>query len=92
MTVLVNSETRVLVQGITGSQGQLHTRGCRDYGTNIVSGVTPGKGGQDFEGVLVLSKIRQEFECALVFKQVQDFEGVLALTQIWQDMVLWYLG
>ncbi len=59
MTVLVNSETRVLVQGITGLQGQLHTRGCRDYGTNIVSGVTPGKGGQDFEGVPIFNTVKQ---------------------------------
>ena len=58
MTVLVNSETRVLVQGITGSQGQLHTRACRDYGTNIVSGVTPGKGGQDFEGVPIFNTVK----------------------------------
>ena len=59
MTVLVNSETRVLIQGITGSQGQLHTRACRDYGTNIVSGVTPGKGGQDFEGVPIFNTVKQ---------------------------------
>jgi succinyl-CoA synthetase alpha subunit len=62
MTVLVNSETRVLVQGITGSQGQLHTRGCRDYGTNIVSGVTPGKGGQDFGGVPIFNTVKQAVE------------------------------
>ena len=62
MTVLVNSETRVLVQGITGSQGQLHTRGCRDYGTNIVSGVTPGKGGQDFEGVPIFNTVKKAVE------------------------------
>ncbi len=62
MTVLVNSETRVLVQGITGSQGQLHTRGCREYGTNIVSGVTPGKGGQDFEGVPIFNTVKQAVE------------------------------
>ena len=62
MTVLVNSETRVLVQGITGSQGQLHTRGCRDYGTNIVSGVTPGKGGQDFKGVPIFNTVKQAVE------------------------------
>ena len=62
MTVLVNSETRVLVQGITGSQGQLHTLGCKDYGTNIVSGVTPGKGGQDFEGVPIFNTVKQAVE------------------------------
>lgn len=53
MAVLVNKDTKVVVQGITGSQGALHTRACREYGTNIVAGVTPGKGGQDFEGVPV---------------------------------------
>ena len=62
MTVLVNSETRVLVQGITGSQGQLHTRGCREYGTNIVSGVTPGKGGQDFEGAPIFNTVKKAVE------------------------------
>ncbi|MDG1860962.1 MAG: succinate--CoA ligase subunit alpha, partial [SAR324 cluster bacterium] len=48
----------LLVQGITGSQGMLHTRGCRDYGTNVVSGVTPGKGGQDFEGVPIYNTVQ----------------------------------
>ena len=72
MTVLVNSGTRVLVQGITGSQGQLHTRGCRDYGTNIVSGVTPGKGGQDFEGVPIFNTVKQavqatEADASIIF-------------------------
>jgi succinyl-CoA synthetase alpha subunit len=50
MAVLVNSETRVLCQGITGSAGGYHTRGCLAYGTQMVGGVTPGKGGQLFEG------------------------------------------
>ena len=46
MAVLVNAETRVICQGITGSFGAVHTKGCHHYGTNIVGGVTPGKGGQ----------------------------------------------
>jgi succinyl-CoA synthetase alpha subunit len=50
MAVLVGKETKLLVQGITGSQGAFHTRGCRDYGTNVVGGVTPGKGGEKFDG------------------------------------------
>ena len=57
MSVLINNNTKLLVQGITGSQGMLHTRGCRDYGTNIVAGVTPGKGGQDFEGVSIYNTV-----------------------------------
>ena len=50
MSVLVDKNTRLLVQGITGSAGALHTRQCMDYGTNVVAGVTPGKGGQMFDG------------------------------------------
>ncbi|RTZ80643.1 MAG: succinate--CoA ligase subunit alpha [SAR324 cluster bacterium] len=58
MSVLIDNNTKLLVQGITGSQGKLHTRGCRDYGTNVVSGVTPGKGGQDFEGVPIYNTVQ----------------------------------
>src|SRR6059058_5085079 len=49
MSVLVDKNTRLVVQGITGSAGAFHTRQCMDYGTNVVAGVTPGKGGQMFE-------------------------------------------
>src|SRR5256886_17460439 len=51
MSVLVDRRTRVLTQGITGATGQLHTRLCREYGTQMVAGVTPGRGGTDFEGI-----------------------------------------
>jgi succinyl-CoA synthetase alpha subunit len=57
MSILVNSETRVLCQGITGSAGAFHTKGCRDYGTRMVGGVTPGKGGQDFEGIPIFDTV-----------------------------------
>ncbi|PYK35909.1 MAG: succinate--CoA ligase subunit alpha [Verrucomicrobia bacterium] len=50
MSVLVDKNTRLVVQGITGSAGAFHTRQCIDYGTNVVAGVTPGKGGQMFDG------------------------------------------
>src|ERR1700751_786913 len=50
MSVLVDTNTRLVVQGITGSAGAFHTRQCMDYGTNVVAGVTPGKGGQIFDG------------------------------------------
>jgi succinyl-CoA synthetase alpha subunit len=50
MSVLVDKNTRLLVQGITGSAGGFHTRECIEYGTNVVAGVTPGKGGQTFDG------------------------------------------
>jgi succinyl-CoA synthetase alpha subunit len=50
MSILVDHNTRLLVQGITGSSGASHAKGCMEYGTNVVAGVTPGKGGQKFEG------------------------------------------
>ena len=50
MSVLVDKNTRLVVQGITGSAGAFHTRQCMEYGTNVVAGVTPGKGGQMFDG------------------------------------------
>jgi len=49
MSVLVDKNTRLLVQGITGSAGAFHARQCMEYGTNVVAGVTPGKGGQKFD-------------------------------------------
>ena len=52
MSVLVDKNTRLVVQGITGSAGAFHTRQCIDYGTKVVAGVTPGKGGQMFDGTL----------------------------------------
>jgi succinyl-CoA synthetase alpha subunit len=50
MSILVDKNTRLLVQGITGSSGAFHAKSCLEYGTNVVAGVTPGKGGQMFEG------------------------------------------
>ena len=58
MSIYVNSDTRVIVTGITGTQGLFHTRQMLDYGTNIVAGVTPGKGGTTAEGVPVYNTVR----------------------------------
>jgi succinyl-CoA synthetase alpha subunit len=59
MSVLVSRDTRVLTQGITGSTGQLHTRLCREYGSEMVAGVTPGRGGTDFEGIPIFDTVTQ---------------------------------
>src|SRR5260370_6786343 len=50
MRVLVSKETRLIVQGITGKEGTFHAKGCAEYGTKVVGGVTPGKGGTTHEG------------------------------------------
>jgi succinyl-CoA synthetase alpha subunit len=57
MAILVGSETRLVVQGLTGSQGRFHGLRNRAYGTNVVAGVTPGKGGQDVEGIPVFDTV-----------------------------------
>lgn len=59
MAVLIDKNTRVLVQGITGREGEFHTRQMLEYGTQIVAGVTPGKGGQEVLGVPVFDTVRQ---------------------------------
>ena len=59
MSILVNKSTRVVTQGITGATAQFHTRACRDYGTQMVAGVVPGKGGTDFEGIPVFDTVEQ---------------------------------
>ena len=59
MSILINKDTKVICQGITGGAGTFHTRGCRDYGTQMVGGVTPGKGGQDVDGIPVFDTVKE---------------------------------
>ncbi len=59
MTILVNRETKLMTVGVTGKQGTFHTLQCRDYGTNVVGGVTPGKGGMTHEGIPVFNTITE---------------------------------
>ncbi|WP_432822387.1 succinate--CoA ligase subunit alpha [Trichloromonas sp.] len=59
MSILLNKESRIVVQGITGKTGLFHTRQCREYGTNIVAGVTPGKGGVHVDGIPVFDSMEE---------------------------------
>src|SRR5689334_10776183 len=72
MSILVDKNTRVIVQGITGATGQFHAKACREYGTQVVGGVTPGKGGTDFEGFPIFDTVEQAVkatgaDCSLIF-------------------------
>jgi succinyl-CoA synthetase alpha subunit len=58
MSILVGKHTRVITQGITGSAGAFHTRACKAYGSNVVGGVVPGKGGQTFEEIPVFDSVQ----------------------------------
>ncbi|HEY6136316.1 MAG TPA: succinate--CoA ligase subunit alpha [Thermoanaerobaculia bacterium] len=72
MAIWADKSTRVIVQGITGREGTFHAIQCRDYGTNVVGGVTPGKGGTTHEGFAVFNSVREAREsaganCSLIF-------------------------
>jgi succinyl-CoA synthetase alpha subunit len=62
MAIWLTQDTRLVVQGITGKEGQFHALGCRDYGTQVVAGVTPGKGGGDVEGIPVYDSVHEARE------------------------------
>lgn len=72
MSIFVGNNTRLLVQGITGKEGQFHTRQCIEYGTNVVAGVTPGKGGREMDDVPVFNTVKDAVDqtganCSMVF-------------------------
>ncbi len=72
MSIFVDKNTRVVVQGITGREGMFHTRQCIDYGTQIVAGVTPGKGGQKMDAVPVFDTVKDAAretgaDCTMIF-------------------------
>ena len=59
MSILVNADSKIICQGITGQQGSFHTEQCLEYGTQIVGGVTPGRGGQEHLGLPVFDTVRE---------------------------------
>ena len=72
MAILADRSTRVVVQGITGTEGSFHTRLCRDYGTSVVAGVTPGRGGSSHQGIPVFNTVeeavrKEEANTSLIF-------------------------
>jgi succinyl-CoA synthetase alpha subunit len=62
MSIWVNKDTKIIVQGLTGSEGRFHAEKCREYGAQIVAGVTPGKAGQDVDGVPVFNTVEDAVE------------------------------
>ena len=59
MSILVDENTRLLVQGITGKEGRFHTDQCVEYGTRVVAGVTPGKGGTSYKGISIFETVKE---------------------------------
>ena len=62
MSVLVDKETRLLVQGLTGKEGTFHSRQAVEYGTQVVAGVTPGKGGSEVDGIPVFDSVERAMD------------------------------
>ena len=72
MSIFVDKQTKLLVQGITGKEGMFHTRQCIEYGTRVVAGVTPGKGGQTMDNVPVFNSVQEAVRetganCSMIF-------------------------
>ena len=70
MAIIIDENTRVVVQGITGGQGRFHTRVMKEYGTNVSAGVTPGKGGGDVEAIPVydsIDEVRELADASIIF-------------------------
>jgi succinyl-CoA synthetase alpha subunit len=72
VAIFVDKETKLLVQGITGREGKFHTRQCIEYGTRVVAGVTPGKGGQTMDYIPVFNSVREAVDetganCSMIF-------------------------
>ena len=72
MSIFINKKTRLMVQGITGREGKFHTRQCIAYGTNVVAGCTPGKGGQEMDGIPVFNTVEEAVvktgaNCSMIF-------------------------
>ncbi|UCE09430.1 MAG: succinate--CoA ligase subunit alpha [Candidatus Thorarchaeota archaeon] len=90
MAVLVNKETRVIIQGITGGQGTFHSAAMLEYGTKIVAGVTPGKGGQEINGIPVYDSVEEAKQShdatASVIFVPAPFAGDAALEAIASDL------
>ena len=82
MSIMLDSESRILVQGMTGHQGRFHTRAMLDFGTRVVAGVTPGKGGQEVHGVKVFDSVKEaigetDADTSLVFVPARYAKGAV---------------
>ena len=82
MSILVNANTRLVVQGITGRDGGFHTQQMLEYGTAVVAGVTPGRGGQEVHGVPVFNTVRQAVEATGANTSIIYVPGRLAADAI----------
>ncbi len=84
MSIIVDQNTKVLVQGITGRDGSFHAKAMRDYGTQVVGGVTPGKGGQDVDGIPVFNTVSEAVKATDANASVIYVPAMLAVDAIYE--------
>ena len=88
MSVLVNKDSKIIVQGFTGGEGTFHAGQMIDYGTNVVGGVTPGKGGQEHLGKPVFNTVKESVEKVQADTSIIFVHQPLLLTQLWNLLKL----
>ena len=88
MSVFVNKDTKVIVQGITGSTALFHTKQMLEYGTKIVGGTSPGKGGQEVEGVPVFNTVKEAVDATGAMLLLFMFQLHLLLMQLSKQLML----
>ena len=87
MSVFINKDTKVIVQGITGSTALFHTKQMLEYGTKIVGGTTPGKGGQEVEGVPVFNTVKEAVKATGAVLLLFMFQLHLQQMQLWKQLM-----
>src|SRR6185295_4796747 len=85
MSILVNKDTKVICQGITGKVGAFHTKGCLEYGTKMVGGVTPGRGGATVEGLPVFDTVLEAVDAGIkVVIAITEGVPVLDMVRVYE--------
>ena len=88
MSILINKDTRLIVQGITGRDGSFHAAKMKEYGTNVVGGTSPGKGGQEVDGIPVFNTVKEAVDATQANTSIIFVPAALPRMQCWRLLTL----